>query len=238
MPALLDVVAHILADSELLNLEDCPFSAHLNPDNTKVCFVAGENASGKSLIGKFVRAWLPYSRPKAKPISVTIVERTGSGTSEMAKFRRVMMFGDESEQSTGETSVSIVCKALENCKRRIEEDKDEILLVLDEPELGLSTGYHHALGFLIGQEIGILQRHEAFVGVLMVSHSREMYQGLQSGLQDSQQAAPSFLSMGTSLTAQQWLQSAARKSVKELLDLKQVARERRRYVQTYFNQKR
>lgn len=46
--------------------------------------------------------------------TVSIRERTGAGTSDMAGMRRMFMFGDESEQSTGATSLKTAMKAFDS----------------------------------------------------------------------------------------------------------------------------
>lgn len=226
--SLVAILATMLKESAFFTAQDCLFSAHLESNHPKVCFLAGENASGKSLLVKFACAWLSKLWPTAKYVRVSMEERTGSGHSEMGSFRRSMMFGDESEQSTGETSVSTVRKALDNLKSRL-DDGEEMLLILDEPELGLSSSYHHALGLLIGDALKAVADNPNCVGLLLVSHSKELYAGLAQGLS----TAPSFTHMGRNLTAQQWIADNSRKSLDELNNLQLVARERYRAVSKY-----
>lgn len=226
--SLQEILDTLFKESAFFTAQDCLFSGHLDAHHSKVCFLAGENASGKSLVVKFACGWLSKLWPTAKYVRVSMEERTGSGHSEMGSFRRSMMFGDESEQSTGETSVSTVKKALSNLKSRL-DDGEEMLLILDEPELGLSSSYHHALGLLIGNALKAVADNPNCVGLLLVSHSKELYAGLAQGLE----ATPSFIHMGRNLTATQWLADDSRKSLDELNNLQSVARERYRAVSQY-----
>lgn len=226
--SLTEILSTLLNESAFFTAQDCLFSAHLESSHPKVCFLAGENASGKSLVVKFVCGWLSKLWPTAKYVRVSMEERTGSGHSEMGSFRRSMMFGNESEQSTGETSVSTVKKALSNLKSRL-DDGEEMLLILDEPEIGLSSSYHHALGLLIGDALKSVSDNPNCVGLLLVSHSKELYAGLAEGLQ----ATPGFTHMGRNLTAKQWLVDVTRKSVEDLNNLNTIARERYRAVSHY-----
>lgn len=114
--------SHVLAD------EDSPFHADLVPGDPRVLLIVGENASGKSLAFRLI-AQLAGTHG-AVPITISIRERTGAGSDGHERMRRVFMFGDEEQSSTGATSAGVVMSGFSNLDR----DKPAIL-GLDEPEI-------------------------------------------------------------------------------------------------------
>lgn len=217
----LSCLQDLLETNYLWTHPDLPFSANLAPGVPNVLLVAGDNCSGKSLLAETLRAWV--SRDKLPTISVSIRERTGSGLSDFAGMRRAMMFGNECESSTGAISARTVDTAFSTLQSRADEGHSA-LLVLDEPELGLSEGYAGALGEHIGQLS--LQMSPLACGLVLVSHSKALAQRLAEALG----GAPSFLHMGTPLSFEQWLQAPASRTVAELLALPVANREGLRAV--------
>lgn len=210
--SVLGVTQNVIEKSQLWNHESLAFHAHLQPGFERLVFMAGPNATGKSLLSKIVQAF-GKKHFNTSPINVSMVERTGSGTSEMAGMRRMFMFGDESEQSTGATSADTARKGLENAKSYANEGK-RALLVLDEPEIGLSEGYEYALGLLIGQKT--LELPASACGVLVISHSKALAEGLKEGLG----APPSFLFTGEKpLSLEDWMTTKERLSIEDLSSL-------------------
>jgi hypothetical protein len=222
MKKLNNLVRDVIKDSALWTHPDLPFSLHHTTGHAKVLFVIGENVSGKSL---FVGSLLGWSRAhhQVAPIEVSIRQRCGAGLSDMAGFARTMMFGDESEQSTGATSTQVLEGAFGTLAARA-ADKSPALLVLDEPELGLSDGYAHAMGTHLAQKAA--QMPELACGLVIVTHSRSLARAFEAELG----CTPSVVHLGSAASWQQWLEGEAPRSVEELLALPKVGYERRRAV--------
>lgn len=134
-----------------------------------------------------------------------------------------MMFGDEQDQSTGATSVKVVSSAFRNVDR-----PDGALLILDEPEVGLAESYARALGEYVGAQANSLPTSCA--GVLVVTHSRPLVQGLISGYQNSPSHAAVSAQDEPKPGLQRWLEQVEHRSVDELLNLSSVGLERWRAV--------
>lgn len=198
------------------------FQAHLVAGEGHAAVIVGPNASGKSLFFRVLTA--AAHRSKVLAVTVSIRERTGAGTLEMAGLRRMFMFGDESEQSTGATSLSAATKAFNTAEAQAEEGKPTLVL-LDEPEQGLSEDYAAAMGTWLAQKTNALV-HPNALGVVLVSHSRALVRAFQQGLNHK----PACVSMEDPLSLEQWLNSAKPKTVEELLALSTLGKERWRAV--------
>lgn len=208
---------------------DNPFRANIEPGDPRIALVVGDNASGKSFFVDNVRHMATDISKEVSTVSISIRERTGSGLDDMAGMRRLMMFGDESEQSTGATSAGMIRKGFSNVKSRLEDGK-KVILVLDEPELGLAETFHRAVGELISQEVKALPSESEF-SVLVVSHSRKLADGIFDGLD----AKPTTVTMGNHGDFEQWRLQSEDKTLEELLSLPQQGRENFRKVSGVFD---
>lgn len=212
-------LAHgVLTESALFSDPDIPFTCSLSVADPALLLVTGSNAAGKSLLTQLICAWA--HQEKTLPVSISIRERTGSGLAEMAGFRRTMMFGNECELSTGANSVRVAQAGFHNVLHR------KALLLLDEPDMGLSEDYAHAFGeLLVREHRNCVAENKEYKGLILVTHSRSLVKGvLSTG------ALPSFASMSQHETIQDWLADANPRSVEELLALDEVAMARRRTV--------
>lgn len=209
-----------VAEESMLFGPDAPFEAHVREkNNPRFVIVVGDNASGKSLYLQVVAA--RARNEKVVPVTVSIRERTGAGTHDMAAFRRTMMFGDESENSTGATSVKTTMTSFKNL------DKPEgSMLGLDEPEMGLDDGYTRALGQYIGESCEELPK--PCRGVIVVTHSRDLIAGMLTGLFGVDQDPPSFVVVGDhpATTLSEWMKNPTHRSVGDLIALPEVGFER------------
>ena len=233
MNALVDLLMDA-TDSALINADGAPFTAHVAPGAGRLAVVAGANASGKSLFVQIVAG--RAHRQQTLAVSISIRERTGAGTHEMAGFRRSMMFGDESEQSTGATSVATVKKAFLNLLNYAQERP--VLLILDEPEMGLSEDYAAAMGTWLARETLRLPADQPnLLGVVVVSHSRPLVRAMARELATVDQALH-FVGMdgGPSLTA--WLDDATERTVEDLLALPALGTERRKIITRLLDDKK
>jgi len=226
---LIELTRHVLDRSLLWTHEELPFSAALEEGHPRVLVIAGENAAGKSLLAQCLASWA--RQQKMSPISVSIRERTGAGTFELAGMRRMMMFGDESEQSTGATSARVIGTAFRTLESRAQENVSG-LLVLDEPELGLSDGYAGAMGTYLASQC--LAMPDLACGVAIVTHNRALVRALGVGLNQQ----PTFVKTGEAASFEEWLKGEQARSVEELLALPEVDRTQRRKVGAILEQLR
>lgn len=207
--------AQWVASKSLLFSDDrSPFRATVVSGDPRLLLLVGENASGKSLFFRVLMS--RFQIADTSPITISIRERCGSGYHEMAGMRRVMMFGDEHEQSTGATSVNVINSGFKNL-----DSREKSVLGLDEPELGLSDGYAGALGEFIGDKA--MEIPTTCRGVVVVTHSRTMVHGLLRNFMPT----PTFVRTGEGpATLDEWLETPETHSVDELLTLQEVALDR------------
>jgi hypothetical protein len=195
-----------------------PFSASVAPGDPRLVVIAGENASGKSLFFRVLAQRVSTAGPTA--VTISIRERVGAG-GDMSGLRRVFMFGDEAEQSTGATSVKAIAAAF---RSNLDREGGSVL-GLDEPELGLSDGYSRALGEFIGSESTSLPA--ACSGVVVVTHHRDLVRAMV----DAFGATPTFVLCGDGpADLDRWLGDVEERSVEDLLALADVGLERWRAV--------
>lgn len=222
MENIASIAQDMLCESALFLKEDFPFEGALVAGHPKILLVTGENAAGKSFFFQALHGWA-RAHFDLVGISVSIRERTGSGRSEDGGMRRMMMFGDESVQSTGACSVGVIERAFDN----ISEARR--FLMLDEPELGLSDGYAIALGRYLAQQASAMP--EGSAGLVVVTHHR----GLARALADELGQTPSFVFMRARgeqacLDFQSWLSHVESRSVEDLLVLSTLGFERKKAV--------
>ena len=205
--------AHIFADIVDTALagrffaEEGPLKArHLAEPDAPLTLVVGDNGSGKSFLVKVLSAI-------AKNQGMTSMTLSMAKRSESGSQIRVMMFGDEAQQSTGLTSVQAVETGLNSMRSW---NKDHIAC-FDEPDLGLSDYFAYPMGQLIAQFA--LAPAERTRGVFVVTHNRELIQGIQDELA-AQGHKPSVVFVGSRYQSlEQFMERGHRGSVAEMLDL-------------------
>lgn len=217
-----ELAQSMLCDSVLWGGDSLPFTGYPYVGHPQVLLVVGENCSGKSFFVESLRAWSAHHHGMAS-ICVSIRERTGSGLSDMSGLRRSMMFGDECEQSTGACSARVVETAFSNVHSWAEAGRKPVL-VLDEPEIGLSDGYARAMGQYLGQQAKTIP--PGACGVVIVTHSRT----LAGALRDELGVTPSFVRLEAVQDFDAWVVSVEHRSVEELLTLRELNHERWRQV--------
>lgn len=222
-PARVDLAAELgffASSSELFNPAHDLFHMTSVPGLPRLAVAVGPNASGKSLL---VRAFAARCATAGLlPFTVSMRIRAAADSYEMTGMRRTVMFGDDGTQSTGAGSVRVVRTAIE---RNLDRPQGSVLL-LDEPELGLSQGYAAALGEYIGMSAAGLP--DSCSGILVVTHSRVLVSGLLEGAG----ALPTFARLGGGpADVHDWLSQDERMSVEELLALPDVNAERFRRAQ-------
>lgn len=223
-----ELCVRVKDESKLFTDPDCPFSLHPEAGgaNARALVVVGDNAEGKSLLVQVLSAWARKD-VNASPLPVSIRERTGAGLHEMSGMRRMMMFGDESQQSTGHVSVSTVNRAFSTAESWAREDKAPFM-VLDEPDMGLSEGYAAAFGMHLARRLNAMPES---VRLVLVSHSRALVGAFRSECEALGAGRPHFTFLGAEPWGfDRWLTTVPTHSVDDLLALGERAQERRRTV--------
>lgn len=212
----------VAEESAILADEESPFRAAFIEGDARILLITGENASGKSLAFRLM-AQLAQDNG-IEPLTLSIRERTGDGTFEMARMRRAMIYGQETTSSTGAVSARVVESGFHNLIKR----PIPAILGLDEPEIGLSDGYAEALGEYIGAQAQGIEGNAC--GVMVVTHSRRLAEGLIRGLN----ATPSMIALLPNADAAcpsvaDWIASRETRSVEDLLNLREISH--KRYLQ-------
>ena len=214
LPPLPALIHSLLEDRAVLNDPATPFAFRLQEGHGSVVAMAGENASGKSLLAQMV-AGCAYHDHGVEPMVVSVQARTSEG------MLRAFTYGSEQERATGEVSLSVALKALDGLAQRMGPNgAGQALAILDEPDLGLSESYAHAFGLLIAQKAAKLPARGW--GLMVVTHSRALMRGLRTGLGQD----PTFIHAGGCLTLDEWLQCPPGHTVEDLLSLPLRARAR------------
>lgn len=216
-----EFLRHLVEESLAFADEESPFTARMDAGDARVSVVVGSNASGKSLLHRILAA-MAHDHG-IEPISLSIRERTGSNESP-GSMRRRFMYGSEHMDSTGNTSLRTTRKAFETMAGRT----GPAMLLLDEPEMGLSEGFAHAFGELIGRLSADVPTSGC--GVMVISHSRALVRGLHTGLG----ARPGYVVTGDGPgTLQEWLDTTETRTVEELEALGTISSERRAAVRSF-----
>jgi hypothetical protein len=154
----------IFADDESEDNPPLQRNVQMADGNIPVMLIGGLNASGKSIMASVIETAAKKCGFGKRVVSMT--NRTTSG------IGRALVFGDESDSSTGVNSVSAVLLGLRSCKG----DEKPSVLVLDEPDIGLSEEYAGALGEYIAQQM--IEPDHQLKMIVIISHSRPLYRRL------------------------------------------------------------
>lgn len=155
-----------IADAELFGPEGACPGRH-EPGNPRLIVISGENAGGKSFFAKALNSFMQQGAPKeVEWMPVSMVMRTSPG------MHRAFMFGNESNESTGRISLKAVLGGLRTCQGR----ENPHVLLLDEPDIGLSEGYQAALGQMLAEFAAEMPSHTR--ALIVVSHSRPLVAAL------------------------------------------------------------
>lgn len=193
---------------------------------SKFLVVIGSNATGKSLITDTLlvagKGWHGI-----KGYNISMAKRTGGDSME-----RMYVYQDERDHSTGVTTLHAIAGAWHNIKAYA-TDKDSptpMLLVLDEPTIGLSLGYEKAMGKYLVQQYNALKDKENFVGLVVVTHSKDMMRQIQK-----EGVEPTVISTGEAFTLDDWYKDDEEKSIEELMSLRDKGRNGHNAVNKYIH---
>ena len=207
-----------ICEDSLAFSEESPFNAKMAYGDPRLSVVVGPNASGKSLMHRIIQGLAQTHKIEA--ITLSIRERTGCDEPP-GSMRRQFMYGFEQLDSTGNVSLRTTKKAFETMAGRTAP----VMLLLDEPEIGLSEGFAHAFGELIGRLAS--EPPEWGCGVMVISHSRPLVRGLSVGLG----ACPTYVATADAPdTLEEWNQTTETRSIEELEQLSEISSTRRAAV--------
>lgn len=149
-------------ETSLLCDEALPASFYRGAALSPTILLYGPNAVGKSF---FQRVLAQLAKKKGfEPLLVSMGLRTAPG---MHRCFMYSAFGDQ-EESSGLNSFIAASGAL----RTAQDPTRKTLVILDEPDIGLSDGYAEALGeWLAREERGL---HAKSAGIVLCTHSKPM----------------------------------------------------------------
>jgi ATPase subunit of ABC transporter with duplicated ATPase domains len=189
----------------------------VHPASSKVLVVYGDNGSGKSYFIKDLAKRAHASR--VVPLQLSMAYRTRSG------MEKAMMYGNESAQSTGLTSIGVLERAISSMRGW---GAQHHLALLDEPDTGLADRYRKAMGEFIADFA--LAPPAGTLGVVVVSHSKRLIEGLLGRLDGADQAC-SILQVGGAYSGlDAFMRDDAHASVAELLALDEASTGVRRAI--------
>lgn len=172
--------------------------------DSKVLLVAGDHASGKSLMLGLFSSWC--KNEKVHPIQITARNCSEDGAE---RIRLVLAALKQPERSGGKSMV-----------------------LLDQPDLGLSEDYAAAMGQWIAYEVAGMPPNA--VGVVVVSHSRALMGNLLSTFRAGGQDAHRMFVGDREHSFDAWLEKPSPKSIEDLLSLSKRSMDLHRVIDRHF----
>lgn len=191
-------------------------------NSSSITFIYGENASGKSLIARLYQSVIRSGNTNHSVRSVSVANRTRSG------IEKAMIFGDETEQSTGETSFKVMRLALNS----LAKDSKEGVVILDEPDIGLSAKYSRSFGKYIAD---FVKEHEQNGKQLVIISHNDTF--LKSVIKHYEQPY-NEIGVNTSMTLNEWLDDESDYSIEDLELLPSIALEKWRGIQSFLSERK
>ena len=190
--------------------EPAPLTAAYEPGgNLPLLLITGSNASGKSLLSKL----LSHRANKDWGLDLMRVGMDIRTTS--SGLRRAFVFGGlDEDESAGALSVHACLKVFSCCQSK----EDRHLVVLDEPDVGLSEEYAAALGQRIARFATAMPATTQ--ALIVVTHSRYLARELRD-------LSPAHIRTGDELALSAWLDTPpVASSLDDLETLNKRARSR------------
>ncbi len=211
-------------DEIIMFEDDFPIQTTITESKSpKIFAVIGDNASGKSFITSNLLG-IANNAYKVKGYHIGMKNRTSSS------IESAFIYGEESTQSTGATTLNAVIGGLNNVRNHAENNDSKMLLMLDEPTIGLSIGYEKAMGKYIAKIFNEIKDLDNFIGIMIVSHSKTMFEEMEkAGVEIS------VMSVGQCLTMKQWREKEEDNTIEELLDLRKKGRDKYNEVSKYID---
>jgi ATPase subunit of ABC transporter with duplicated ATPase domains len=210
-----------IGDDELFG-QDAPCPIRTEGENSRIVLITGPNAGGKSFFARALSANVSAQRDTCNieylPVSMGI--RTMQG------MHRVFMYGEEGRDSTGRISLRAVLGGLKTCRGR----EGPHMLLLDEPDVGLSDSYQRALGELLCGFAKDLPDNTS--GLILVTHSRPL-------AAEFMQAKPTCIRVGEDLrpTATWIREGDLPRTVEDVETLAERSAARMRAIQAVLNER-
>lgn len=196
---------------------------------SKVLFIYGDNASGKSLIRRLIGSYVRSEISSTfEHIELSMRTRTGD------RMRGAFMYGPatDSDNSSGAVSLGPLNGLFCTTAGR----EHYTMTSIDEAEVGLSNSYHYALGsYIANRHKGELDALHTHFATVVVTHSPEMANGLIENMGET----PHVLALGAykDVPLEDWLKGLhTRKSVEDLKGLQLLNRERHRAFNAFFGE--
>jgi predicted ATPase len=175
--------------------------------NSNILIIYGENCTGKSLFANILETIAQDKEAVVR--SASMKNRTRAGV------QRAIVLGDESRQSTGETSASFSLKSLKTTLK----EKNLAISILDEPDIGLSDYYSGAFGQLIAE---ISNQYNQKQGLVLISHSKQL---MKYFLENNTQKISTF-GVNTDLSFEDWIKREDIATIDELNNLVKMGHEK------------
>ena len=137
-----------------------PFRCAVEKAHPKLCVITGPNTSGKSLLRKVIHN--RYHERKMEYMAVSQEQRCSS-----TGIQRLMVYGTETDESTGYNSIKMLLKAIQTGQAR----EKSFAIMLDEPEIGCSDETQAGIGLRIASQIDTMPNLH---GMYIVTHSRQL----------------------------------------------------------------
>ncbi|HHJ3076773.1 TPA: hypothetical protein ACPVZG_000569 [Vibrio parahaemolyticus] len=183
------------------------------PDGCRAVVFYGDNASGKSFLGKVTTSILKSKGYATRSCSMS------NRTSGMAGG--AFIFGDESYSSTGVNSYQALKKMLNSSQK----DSGNSISVLDEADLGLSPRYSRALGDFVASKLSEMDGGKF---VVIISHDT----ALISSFIGSCKLPVAEIGINTKMSLSQWLSDGSSASLDELEALEGISLKKFRAIQS------
>lgn len=159
LPPLTDLLGEVLKHKYFDGVLKVDFQKRM--PTSPLFVITGPNASGKSFVSKLIDQYARHEYD-IEVMNVGMGFRTRQG------IARSLVFGDEGDSSTGLNSYSAVRGGLSTCEQRTTPH----MLILDEPDIGLSESFQGGLGLLLAQFARKMPQHTYGLGI--VTHSRRL----------------------------------------------------------------
>ena len=149
-------------------MEEGLLSADFEPgaSDTRLVIVTGDNATGKSFFCRFLQEICASSHPRVECIRISMQLGTKGGIASS------LAFGDEALCSTGVLSVNTVLTGVHTSRKRTGAH----VMIWDEPDVGVSTGYQAALGRYLAEYVRTLP--DTALAVVVTTHAPRLLRPL------------------------------------------------------------
>lgn len=141
-----------------------PFKCQITWGHPKLVIITGPNAAGKSVLRKIIHNQVADRK-------MTYFNYSQEGKAQSHGLQRLMIYGTETDESTGYNSV----KSFTKCLQSIKAAERPCFAMIDEPEIGCSEEVQAGIGLRLAQETPDMDNTMPNVGgIFVVTHSRQL----------------------------------------------------------------